>query len=79
MSLSSTQNCQSMKDLDTAAAGLAEASRLLSDAIALNSAEMIDAYYAGVRCAKARVSAALSDYRDRMSEMQLSLERTEAA
>jgi hypothetical protein len=58
--------CKARLDLDKAAAGLAEASRLLSGSTCSDSVEVIDTYYAFVRAAKARVSGALMAYREHL-------------
>jgi len=56
--------CECKRDLSAAAAGLAEASRLLSDSILFDSDDIIDTYYALVRAAKARFLGARAAYRD---------------
>jgi hypothetical protein len=62
--------CQHGIDLCGAAAGLAEASRLLlASVVSHDSTEMIEMYYALVRAAKARTAGALAEYRDHLSHM----------
>jgi len=60
--------CECRKDLNAAAAGLAEASRLLSQSILSDSDEMIELYYAFVRASKAKFSGAMAAYRDHLEE-----------
>ncbi len=56
--------CECKRDLSAAAAGLAEASRLLSESVLFDSDDIIDTYYALVRAAKARFLGARAAYRD---------------
>ena len=56
------------KDLDQAAAALAEASKLYSESIMISSDEVIESYYALVRAAKVRVLGARAAYLDHRSE-----------
>ena len=62
-------DCECRIDLNAAAAGLAEASRLLSASIASSPAEMIEVYFAFVRASKAKVDGALGAYRDHLTEV----------
>ncbi|MES1258104.1 MAG: hypothetical protein ABUS51_06725 [Acidobacteriota bacterium] len=59
-------------DLNAAAAGLAEASRLLSQSILSDSDEVIEVYYAFVRMAKAKFSGAMAAYRDHLQDQGIS-------
>jgi hypothetical protein len=58
--------CDCKIDLNAAAAGLAAASRLLSDSIVSDSDEKIEMYFAFVRVAKAKAAGALAAYRDHL-------------
>ena len=55
-------------DLNKAAAGLAEASKLLSASILADPDEVIEVYYAFVRASKARFSGAMAAYKDHLRE-----------
>jgi hypothetical protein len=59
-------------DLNAAAAGLAEASRLLSQSVLSDSDEVIEVYYAFVRTAKAKFSGAMAAYRDHLQDQATS-------
>jgi hypothetical protein len=58
------ETCECRIDLNAAAAGLAEASRLLSDSVGAGSDEMVEMYYAFFRVAKSKFCGALAAYRD---------------
>jgi hypothetical protein len=58
--------CDCKIDLNAAAAGLAVASRLLSDSIVSDSDEKIEMYFTFVRGAKAKAAGALAAYRDHL-------------
>jgi hypothetical protein len=57
--------------LNNAAAGLAEASRLLSASIQADSDEAIELYYSLVRAAKARFCGAMAAYKDHLCEARI--------
>jgi hypothetical protein len=59
------RECQAQ--LDAAVEGLAAASKLLAGSVSLNSAEVIEECYAGVRRAEATVAGALAAWRDFLS------------
>jgi hypothetical protein len=56
-------------DLNAAAAGLAEASRLLAASIQSDSDETMETYYAFFRAAKARFCGARAAYRDHFADV----------
>jgi hypothetical protein len=60
--------CECTEDLTAAAAALSEASKLLSASTTCGSDEVIEAYYAAFRRAKARFSGAMAAYRDHLAE-----------
>ena len=60
--------CECRMDLNAAAAGLAEASKLLSASILSDSDEVIETYYAFVRAAKAKFCGAMAAYRDHLMD-----------
>jgi hypothetical protein len=62
------QECPCRKDLDAAAAALAEASKLLSLSIMISSDDRIETYYALVRGAKAKLRGARAAYLDHQAE-----------
>jgi hypothetical protein len=68
---STEKNIDYRKDLDAAAAGLAEASRLLSASIMTEPTEVIEMYFAFVRGAKAKAAGALLAYNDHLKELSL--------
>jgi hypothetical protein len=55
-------------DLNAAAAGLAEASRLLSASILSGPVELIELHFAFVRATKAKFSGAMAAYKDHLVE-----------
>jgi hypothetical protein len=55
-------------DLNKAAAGLAEASRLLSDSVFTGPDELIETYYAFFRAAKSKFCGARAAYLDHHNE-----------
>jgi hypothetical protein len=62
-------SCEYGLDLNGAAAGLARASKLLADSIALRDpAELIEVYFALVKTTKARTAGALAAYRDHLQK-----------
>ena len=60
--------CECRSDLNNAAAGLAEASRMLADAVSTGNDELIETYYAFFRAAKAKFYGARAAYRDHRFE-----------
>jgi hypothetical protein len=60
--------CECRIDLNKAAAGLAEASRLLSDSISTGPDEIIETYYAFFRAAKSKFCGARAAYLDHRDE-----------
>ncbi len=56
--------CECKRDLSLAAAGLAEASKLLSESILFDSDDIIETYYALVRAAKAKFLGARAAYNE---------------
>jgi hypothetical protein len=63
--------CECRIDLNKAAAGLAEASRLLSESIFAGPDELIETYYAFFRAAKSKFCGARAAYLDHQSEPAL--------
>ena len=61
-------DCPCRKHLDDAAAALAEASRLLSESITINSDDLIESCYTLVRVAKAKLQGARAAYLDHLAE-----------
>lgn len=62
-------NCECKMDLNAAAAGLAEASKLLAQSILSDSDELIELYYAFVRASKAKFSGAMAAYHDHLQDL----------
>ena len=67
--------CECRMDLNAAAAGLAEASRLLSQSVLSDSDDVIELYYAFVRAAKAKFSGAMAAYRDHLQDQMMASTR----
>jgi hypothetical protein len=55
-------------DLNAAAAGLAEASRLLSQSVLFGPDELIELHFAFVRATRAKLSGAMAAYKDHLDE-----------
>jgi hypothetical protein len=64
-----SKNCPFRNDLDRAAAGLARASMLLSQSMAIDSDELIENCYAMVRAAKAKFEGARAVYLEHLQEV----------
>jgi hypothetical protein len=63
-----TRDCKCKINLNTAAAALAEASRLLSVSILSGSSETIELRFARVTAEKLKTNGALAAYRDHFAE-----------
>jgi hypothetical protein len=64
-----TSTCAYCIDLDKAATGLAEASRLLSASILSGSDRLVETRYASVRAAWLKLTGAVAVYRDHFAEV----------
>jgi hypothetical protein len=53
-------------DLQAAANGLAESSRLLSESLSFSSADLVELRFALVRAAKSKVCGAMNEFRDHL-------------
>lgn len=60
--------CQYWMDLNAAAAGLAEASRLLSESFFSESDDLMEMHYAFFRGAKSKFCGARAAYRDHVAD-----------
>jgi hypothetical protein len=60
--------CECRRDLNNAAAGLAEAARMLAESVSTGNDDLIDSYYAFFRAAKSKFCGARAAHLDHRRE-----------
>lgn len=63
--------CECRSDLNNAAAGLAEAARMLSESVSTGNDELIETFYAFFRAARSKFCGARAAYLDHHGEAAL--------